>query len=480
MSAFLDEPFNPSPYAPVSRLFWNEFYVNVDSIPELEACPEARDLIASAAFQRDLARLRSNPLVDYRGVMAMKRRVLSLLATVLSGPRLDAFGTFLRDRPQLRDYACFRAAGDRYRARWTEWPDPARSGRLDGADLDPDSVRYHQYVQWLADSQLNSLARDAADSGVSLYFDLPIGASRDSYDVWRQRSVFAEHASVGAPPDTFFPQGQDWAFPPPHPDAVRAEGYALFIAVVRRLLELSGVLRIDHVMGLHRLYWIPEGLGAADGVYVHYRPEEMYAILCLESHRYGAIIVGEDLGTVPPYVPKSLARHNIYSMYVLQYALSGEGPPRVAHARRRAVAGLNTHDTPPFAAWLKGADIDDALRLGFLSREAADPARAARSAQKQTLSRLLHGRRLAPRAPSRRDLLLGSLRYLASSRSEMMLVNLEDLWLETRSQNIPGTTADRHPNWRRKAARTLEDIEADAGIARTLREVNSARTAGRP
>jgi 4-alpha-glucanotransferase len=233
-------------------------------------------------------------------------------------------------------------------------------------------------------------------------------------------------------------------------------------------------------MGLHRLYWIPEGLGAADGVYVHYRPEEMYAILCLESHRYGATVVGEDLGTVPHYVPESLARHNIYSMYVLQYALSGDGPPRVAPARRRAVAGLNTHDTPPFAAWLKGADIDAALRLDFLSPEAAGTARAVRSAQKQTLARLLNGRRLAPRARSRRDLLLGSLRYLAGSRSEMMLVNLEDLWLETRPQNIPGTTDDRHPNWRRKAARTLEDIEADAGITRTLREVNSARTAGTP
>ncbi|HET9477424.1 MAG TPA: 4-alpha-glucanotransferase, partial [Dehalococcoidia bacterium] len=256
MAAFLDEPFDPSPYSPASRLFWNEFYISVERVPELEACPEARDLMASPTFRRDISRLRAAPLVDYRGVMRLKRSVLSLLAATLSGSRLETFQCFIGERPDLADYARFRAAGERYRASWHEWPEPARSGGIQSSAVDPAAVRYHEYVQWIAEEQLAGLQRDAAKSALSLYFDLPLGASRESFDVWRHRRLFAEGASVGAPPDALFPQGQDWAFPPPHPDAIRADGYAHQVAVLRQILRFAGAVRIDHVMGLHRLYWV--------------------------------------------------------------------------------------------------------------------------------------------------------------------------------------------------------------------------------
>ncbi|HET8944928.1 MAG TPA: 4-alpha-glucanotransferase [Dehalococcoidia bacterium] len=478
MSAFLDEPCDPSPYAPASRLFWNEFYVSLDRIPELESCAEARDLIASPAFQREMARLRATSLVDYRGVMRIKRSVLSLLALSLHGQRLDAFERFVSERPALQDYARFRAAVERYRAPWHEWPEPARSGAIETALVAPAATRYHEYVQWIAEEQLAGFRNEAAEGGLSLYFDLPLGASRESFDVWRNRRLFAEGASVGAPPDSLFPQGQDWTFPPPHPDAVRANGYAHQIAVLRQVLRFAGAVRIDHVMGLHRLYWVPQGTPAAEGVYVHYHADEMYAILCLESHRHRTAIVGEDLGTVPPYVRTSLGRHNIYRMHVLQFETSSTRLPAVRPAPARAIAALNTHDTPSFAAWLESADIDDAERLGFFTTEAAVDARTDRQADRQALTGFLQHRGLAPAAPTSGDLMRGALGYLAASRSRLMLVNLEDLWLEVGRQNIPGTNDDQHPNWRRKAARTLEEIEGDAEVNTTLLNVHEARTAG--
>ncbi len=243
-------------------------------------------------------------------------------------------------------------------------------------------------------------------------------------------------------------------------------------------MRFAGAVRVDNIMGLHRLYWVPQGTPATDGVYVHYRADEMYAILCLESHRHSTVIVGEDLGTVPPYVETSLGRHNIYRMYILQFELPAGGSPAVRPVPARAVAGLNTHDTPPFAAWLEGADIDDGAGLGFFTPESAREAHAGRRAHRRALAGFLQGRGLAGARQLPGDLMRGALGYLAGSRSRMMLVNLEDLWLETRPQNIPGTTDDQHPNWRRKAARTLEEIEGDAEVIATLRGVNAARTGG--
>jgi 4-alpha-glucanotransferase len=350
---------------------------------------------------------------------------------------------------------------------------------LDGIPLEESLIRYFEYAQRVAEEQLKSLAEEAGRSGVSLYCDLPLGAGRHSYDVWRHRDLFAMGASTGAPPDAYFVQGQDWGFPPWHPDGIRAEGYAHFIAVLRRVLSVAGVLRIDHVMGLHRLFWVPEGMPPADGVYVHYHPEEMYAILCLESHKHGATIVGEDLGIVPREVESSLARHNIVGMHVLQYAVSGD-PPGVRQAPARAAASLNTHDTPPFAAWLEGGDIDDAVRLGFIDRPAAEEAHAGRRRQREALREFLGEQGLAPGGrSSKAGLLRGALRHLARSRARMVIVNLEDLWLEKGRQNIPGTNDEMHPNWRRKAARSIEEIEENAGIAASLREVSVGRTEGR-
>jgi 4-alpha-glucanotransferase len=479
LPAFLDEPFEPSPYAPVSRLWWNEFYIHAGQVPELARCPEARSAAASAAFQREAEELRESPMVDYRRTMALKRGVLEQVAGWFfeSGDpaRRAAFEAFAGARPEVQDYARFRAMAEGTGVPWRVWPEAARGGRLRDEDVDVTAMRYHMYVQWISHEQIHGLSRGARSRGVGLYLDLPLGVHADGYDTWRERGAFAEGVSTGAPPDTFFSRGQDWGFPPPHPDGIRAGGYRHLRAVLRHHLSVASILRVDHVMGLHRLYWIPAGMDPSEGVYVRYPSEEIYAALSIESHRHRALIAGEDLGTVPRYVPAAMARHGLHHTYVLQYEVGPDGvrPPPV-----RSVASLNTHDMPPFAAFWEGLDIEDHADLGLYTAESAARQRASRQAAKTALA--AHLRRenwLGEGGGNARDVMTASLRMLAGNKAAVLVVNLEDMWLETRPQNVPGTSEER-PNWRRKAWHTLEEIQAMPQVEGALRNVDRLRRPG--
>lgn len=478
LATFLDEPFDPSPYAPASRLFWNEFYLDLTRSPELPGCPAARALLESSEFRRQRERLRASTLVDYRGVMALKRAVLEELAkTFFSRPsdRRAAFQGFLKAQPAVEDYARFRATGERRRTAWPAWPAPLRDGLLRQGDYDEESRRYHLYAQWLAYEQLTAFSRKAREKGAGLYLDLPLGVHPEGYDVWRERTVFACEVSGGAPPDSFFTKGQNWRFPPLHPAKIREAGYRYFIACLRHHLRPAGILRIDHVMGLHRLFWIPQGAEARDGAYVRYRAEELYAILALESHRTGTLIVGEDLGTVPPSVAPAMARHNIYGMYTLQYELRPQARRALRPASRKRVASMNTHDMPPFASFWQGLDIQDRLELGLLDQAGAGREREKRDALKQALiSFLRKAGSLKGSGEDGAEVLRACLAYLAASPAPAVIVNLEDLWGETHPQNVPGIQEGR-PNWRRKARYSLEAFCALPQVLDTLRELNQPR-----
>ncbi|HEU4344957.1 MAG TPA: 4-alpha-glucanotransferase [Candidatus Binatia bacterium] len=478
LAAFLDEPFDPSPYAPVSRLFWNELYLDVTRIPELHGCPAAGTIVHSSAFQAELKNLRDTPLVEYRRAMALKRRVLEALARSMESQpeqRRTLFQDFIAGRSEAEDYAAFRAKMERERKSWAEWPAASRDGRLGAGEYDEAAKRYHLYVQWQADEQMRTLQARATADGPALYLDFPLGVNRDGYDPWRERDIFALSASGGAPPDDFFNKGQDWGFPPLRPESLRAQGYLYYIRCLRHHLAYAGMLRIDHVMGLHRLYWVPRGFAPSEGVYVRYPAEEFYAALNLESHRHRAEIVGENLGTVPPYVNAAMAKHKIHGMIVGQFCVGTDPNNAFVQIPDGAVASLNTHDTPTFAGFWHEKDIDDRVALGLLTGEEIDRERRRRALQRKALVAYLKSRgRLSDEEPQDAAVLRAWLSDLAQLDASLLLVNLEDLWLEMAPQNVPGTWEER-PNWKRKIRFPFEWIPAMQSVTNVLKEIDEIR-----
>ncbi len=286
LAAFLSEPFNPSPYAPASRLFWNEFYLDVARVPEFSACPPARELFSSPAFLEEVDVLRASHLVDYRRGMALKRGVIEELARFFfagNDPgRQGAYRDFLAANPDAEGYAVFRATGEKQQSPWPAWPKPFKERVITPEAYDEEVKRYHLYAQFVFDEQFSAISRRFRERGEALYLDLPLGVSYDSYDVWRQRDLFVLDVAAGAPPDDFFTRGQDWGFPPMHPARNREDGYQYYRACLRHQLRHAGILRIDHVMGLHRFFFVPRGMTAQEGTYVRYPAEELYAVLSLE------------------------------------------------------------------------------------------------------------------------------------------------------------------------------------------------------
>ena len=476
LAAFLDEPFDPSPYSPASRLFWNELYVDVDRAPGVAEVPEARAALADPNVRAAIARLRTSDLVDYRGAMAAKRRVLEPLAEAAfrsGGRELSAFVD--RDE-RLRDYARFRAEVDRRRTWWGAWPATERDGRLEGAALDDPIGRYHLYAQWLVASQLDELRPGSTPGTGGLELDFPLGVNGAGYDVWRNRPLFAREVSAGAPPDTFFTGGQNWGFAPLHPELIRQSGYAYPLACLRTLLRYASVLRIDHVMGFHRLFWIPRGMAPAEGVYVRYRPDEWYAALSIEAHRSGAMVVGEDLGTVPAEVRRAMQQHNVHRSYVVQYEARPDDTEPLRPPPPVSLASVNTHDMPPWAQFWDGGDLDVARELGLLDDDDLQSRRKHRRVLLLALTSGLVSRGLLRR--SDRDdpaaVHTAVLAYLGRSSAALVLASMEDLWLERRPQNVPGTGAER-PNWRGRMRWTVGELDGVPGLEASLERLAEAR-----
>ncbi|HXH22944.1 MAG TPA: 4-alpha-glucanotransferase [Dehalococcoidia bacterium] len=443
-AAFLDERegvFDPSPYSPASRLMWNEAFLDVEALPEMQRCERAREIVASPDFRRELARLRSTPLVDYSRAAALKALVLRELSAAVTGTRRRDLQAMLKSRPEVAAYARFRAR-TAANGPWHDWPsgEPA---------FDRDVEAYHAYCQFAASQQLVGAAYQREAAG--LYLDLPLGVHRAGYDVWRWPGCFVQAANTGAPPDPLAVAGQDWGFPPPHPIGIREERYQYVIAYMRQSMIYATRLRIDHVMGLHRLFVIPRGFEARDGVYVRYPAEELYAILSLESHLNRTELVGENLGTVPAYVNAALRRHGITGTYVVPFEVGPESDPPLRPPRRDEAATLNTHDLPPFAAWWQASSWAHGALKRLLAREGLLPEGGDHPA-------------------AVRDALLA---YLGRSDARIVLATLEDLWLETQRQNVPGLNEE--PNWRRKTRLSLEEIESDPSIRGTLGVLDQAR-----
>ena len=494
-ASYLDAPgADPSPYLPASRLAWSELFVDVESLPELDAAPEARTQLSSPALRDQLHRMRRSPLAHPTATMALKRRILEALAAALvaqdprRSTRRAAFDAFVASRPEVLAYARFRAARERLGGSWRAWPgDEAEAVRAaaTGEDVgrsrriaDDPVVAYHLYAQWVADGQLAAVAAGGTGAtGARLYLDLPVGVHPDGFDPWWEPGSFVEGVAGGAPPDAFFPGGQSWGFPPPHPEGARAQGYRYLIAALRTAMRHAGAVRLDHVMALHRMYWVPDGADARDGVYVTYHGDELHALLVLEAQRAGVVVVGEDLGTVPTSVERAMARDRLLSSYVFQFESTIEDP--LPPEPRRSLASLGTHDLPPFAAYWRGLDIGDRRRRDLIGPEDAAAERRRRGRWRSALLSSLPAMGLAAlpadgAAAEERRALEGVLNHLAAGQAEVVMVDLEDLWLEYEPQNRPGSGPEEG-NFRRRAAVGLEDVVVDAGISALLRGVDARR-----
>ncbi|MEX1183014.1 MAG: 4-alpha-glucanotransferase [Gemmatimonadota bacterium] len=460
LATFLDAPFEPSPYAPASRLFWNELFVDLARVPGWTA--DADEFTACVV----------DDLIDYRRVAAVKRRALerALQSCRLDPALMSDLHAFAASSARAEDYARFRAVCDRRREGWPVWPDRLRAGELRAGDFAPEDFEYHLFAQWQADEQVGRVASD--DAAASLYLDMPLGVHPDSYDAWRFQGLFADGVSAGAPPDLLFTGGQEWGFRPIDPNALRASGYAYLIETLRHHLRHARMLRLDHVMSLYRLFWVPAGVGARRGVYVRYPEDEMFAVLVLESARHRAAIVGEDLGTVPAAVRRAMDSHRVLRMHVVQFEADPDRRPPVPEPGESVVASLNTHDMPTFAGFWRGTEIDGQLDLGLIDEAGRRRALQRRAALRAAISRDIGGGGEIDMAIARQRL----LERLSASPAACLLVTLEDLWLEDRPQNVPGTSYER-PNWRRRLARPLEDIIGDAAVRRMLNAIGERRRA---
>lgn len=436
LPTFNQPPAEPSPYSPVSRLFWSELILDLGAAHRAVDPPDWLDVTRSDAEVR----------------AAIER---------MPAPEPSAIDD------ELARYARFRGAQVRLGRNWRDWPAHARAGALGPSDVDPDEERFHLVAQTMARDQLGALRRRLEEDGIRLGLDLAVGVHPDGYDPWSRQSLFAAGMSVGAPPDPGFPSGQDWGFSPVLPEESRREGHRYLAASIAHQAALSGVLRIDHIMAVTRLYWIPHGFGLHEGTYVAYPADELFALLTLESNRNRCEVVGENLGTVPDEINHALPRHRIWGMYLAEFEAMGEDP-RPPSAEQ--VAHIGTHDTPTLAGWIVGNDIDERVRTSLLADAAAPAEREARSEGVERLARTLGC------DPSEPDVLLEKLlEWLGRSSSPLVIPWLEDLWLEPHQVNLPGTRSSERPNWQRPMARLLDDLLADPDVDARIRRLQWAR-----
>ncbi len=471
LAAFHDEPCAYSPYAPASRLFWNELYLDLHQLAaDVGAEPPAAPPIVAGTP------------IDYREQYHWRRHALDPMArAVLADPQRSAEIDVWAIENGAYDYAAFRALGELTKKPWQAWPAhlrervPLVTTRSEAIALGADGahVNTHLVAQWAMGRQLESLGRGA----VSLYLDLPVGVSSDAYEVWRQRYLFLCDLSAGAPPDPLFLGGQDWGLPPLWPTAQRRDHYRYFRRCVRHHMSVAGMLRVDHVMGLFRLYCVPRGLPATDGVYLRYPSDELLAILTLESHRANCAIAGEDLGTVPPQVRPAMERHGLFRLHVGQWFLPSAVGDAPQPSPPDAVGSLNTHDTATFAGWWRGSDTDDRRDLGLITHAQEDAERAERDRQRAALLAFAATRVPDDTLTDVERAMVAATADLAAGPAEVALVALDDLVLDPVPHNVPGTVHQR-PNWQRRIERwadALDERRAPPAAAAAISAVVSAR-----
>ena len=505
-------PHHTSPYTPYNRLAINELYIDLERLPEFFASEDAQKQYRSPEFQAKLQALRESRRVDYDAIAEAKRTMLDLAyrqfikeAYTGTEPNLEPKTArakllerfILSEGEPLELYATFQTLEEERRliqsktVTWQEWPKqfitPGSAAREYGR-RHRKRLRFFQYIQWIASEQLNEVLRTAEAAGmpIGIYNDLALGAERTGAEAWMYQSVMALDADCGAPPDDFAPQGQNWGLPPVNPVALRPSRYELLIQLLRRNMRFGGAIRLDHVMALSRLFWIPKGKTATEGAYVHYPFEELLSIIALESVRSKTLVIGEDLGTVTDLVREQLAKARVLSYRVFYFERRGDGTWKSpGEYPQQALAVAGTHDLPTLPGFWSGEDIQLRAGLGAFKDEAGRrQAWEERQRDKGRMLAALKQEALLPSGmsddpasvPAMTPILCRAIHaYLARTPAWLVLANLEDGLEEISQTNLPGTV-ENHPNWRRKYASRVDSLIDDE----RLRELGATLRSIRP
>jgi 4-alpha-glucanotransferase len=447
-------PMTASPYLPTTRRFVNPIYIRVEDIPEVGYLSAAqRELLE---LQAETARtLNKEDTIDRDAVWSAK---VAALRTVFNQPRSArrerAFTAFCdREGQGLVDFATWCALAQKHGLPWGQWPaelqDPRSRAVEEVRDQSRDEVAFYRWLQWIVDEQLAAVQRQAREAGMSLgvIHDLAVGVHPQGADAWGQADALALRVTVGAPPDQYNQNGQDWSQPPWRPDRLEELAYAPYRDMLRTALSHAGGIRVDHVMGLFRLWWVPKGRLASEGTYVRYDHEALIGILALEAHRAGALVVGEDLGVVEPWVRDYLRERGIFGTSILWFERDAAGKPLPAEVYRElCLATVTTHDLPPTAGYLAGEHIDLRCALGLLTRPVEQERTIEQAARGQVLDMLVERGLLRPGAPA--DEVVQALhRFLSWTPAKLLGVAVADLAGDHRAMNQPGTD-EQYPNWR--------------------------------
>ncbi|MET1066293.1 MAG: 4-alpha-glucanotransferase [Arthrobacter sp.] len=480
-------PVEDSPYLPTTRRYFSPLYLRVEEIPEYGYLdPAGRSEVERLAKQQH-ATNHSTGLLDRNTSYEAKLAALELVFRVPRNPaRALAFADFCNEQGQgLDDFALWCALAEKLTPEAPQWAAeasaPATAYCKEQRALLAGRIEFHRWLQWLCDQQLEAAQRSARRSGmeIGVIHDLAVGVKPGGADSWSLAGVLARNVTVGAPPDVFNQQGQDWTQPPWHPGRLAESGYAAYRDMLRTVLRHAGGIRVDHILGLFRLWWIPEGAGPGEGTYVYYDHEALIGILALEAQRAGAIVIGEDLGVFEPWVRDYLAERGIFGTSILWFEHDAGGPIPPERYRQQCLTSVNTHDLPPTAGYLAGEHVALRESLGLLRRP-VEEERADAVAEQEAVLGLVRQRGLLPDHGDQdvQDIVEALYAFTALTPSSLLGVALVDAVGETRTQNQPGTGTE-YPNWRIPLAGPrgpvlLDGLQTDPRFRSLVRTIRSA------
>ena len=482
-------PLEPSPYLPTSRRFFNPLYVRVERIPEYAELPPAARATVEKLAADVHARLDDADVIDRDTAWAAKRAALQIVHAAPRTRGRDVDLQAFRDRhgQALRDFATWSAIAQEHGNDYRAWPEELQEVRSPAvrafAEAHRDEVSFHSWLQWVVDEQLATAQGKAVGAGMALgtMHDLAVGVHPGGADAWRMRSTYATGIQVGAPPDPFNQVGQNWSQPPWRPDRLEELGYAPLRELIAAVLEHAGGVRVDHIIGLFRLWWIPADRPPSEGTYVHYDHEATIGVLALEAQRAGAVVVGEDLGVVEPSARDYLKARGILGTSILWFERDGNGDPLPAERwRELCLASVTTHDLPPTAGYLAGDHVRLRDRLGLLELS-VDEELAADTKERDAWLAEVRSRGLLAEGADTEATVRALHHYLTLTPARLLCVALTDAVGDRRTQNQPGTT-DEYPNWRvplsgpDSAPLLLEDVLASTRAARLAAAVAGATT----